>query len=273
VTQYYDSLLAKLIVHAPDRPRAVARLREALLDYRVEGVTTNLDVLLAIAENDAFARGAVHTGFIAEQRILEELANPPAAVVAAAAAHDLTLPAGPEPWSGPVAWRVGRLAQPSTWSIGGRLRTAALTQEPEDAGNVRVELEGTALEVRLVGSGRVQLDGDRAEVEDRPPERLVSWRGRTYRLRRPAPPDPEQLQHDGPDGGTGTVVAPMPGLIVGVTVGEGDRVDMNQVLVVMEAMKMEHQVVAPHAGIVSSVLVAPNQLVTSGQPLIEVRPE
>jgi 3-methylcrotonyl-CoA carboxylase alpha subunit len=272
VTQFYDSLLAKLIVLGPSRPVAVARLREALLGCRVGGVATNLDALLAIAETPAFAAGAVHTGFLAEQRTLEA-AHPPAAVIAAAAAHDLTLPAAADPWRGPVPWRVGRMGQPSAWSGAGGVRVARLDQQPGAASAVRVDVEGVGIDVRLLGAGALVVDGDRAEVSDRPPERLVRWRGRTYRLRRPSPPDPELLSDAGPVDGAGAVVAPMPGQVIAINVREGDRVEMSQVVAVLEAMKMEHQVSATQPGIVSAVLVAANELVASGQPLIEVRPD
>src|SRR4029079_92867 len=65
VTVHYDPMLAKLIVSAPDRPAAIARLRTALDDYTILGVTTNLPLLRAIAAHPDFGAGATHTGFLA----------------------------------------------------------------------------------------------------------------------------------------------------------------------------------------------------------------
>src|SRR5262249_24535109 len=67
VTSWYDPMIAKLIVHAADRPAAVARTREALLEYGVLGVRTNQQLLLGIASDEAFAAGETHTGFLEER--------------------------------------------------------------------------------------------------------------------------------------------------------------------------------------------------------------
>jgi len=66
VTMFYDSLLAKLIIHAPTRPQAISQMRRALAEYKMEGVTTNIEFLRDVLAHDAFAKGQTTTGFIAE---------------------------------------------------------------------------------------------------------------------------------------------------------------------------------------------------------------
>ena len=98
VTVHYDPMLAKLIVAAPDRPAAIARLRSALDDYTVLGVTTNLPLLRAIAAHPDFAAGATHTDFLAAAGLANatfEPPDPPLEVLIAIAIWDLRSPDSP----------------------------------------------------------------------------------------------------------------------------------------------------------------------------------
>jgi len=99
--------------------------------------------------------------------------------------------------------------------------------------------------------------------------RLVEWQGRTYRLRHAGALSVEETAGDaGRSGGSGRLTAPMPGRIVKVAVDEGQHVVQNQPLVVLEAMKMEHVVEAPHAGVVAAIRVQTGQQVAAGQRLL-----
>jgi biotin carboxyl carrier protein len=105
-------------------------------------------------------------------------------------------------------------------------------------------------------------------VEDNGDLRVVDLDGRTYRLRRASPPTVEDASRTGGASGEGKLVAPMPGRIVKVAVEAGQHVGQNQALVVLEAMKMEHVVEAPHAGTVSEVHVGVGDQVAAGAPLL-----
>ena len=278
VPPYYDSLLAKLIVSGPDRPTAVERLAEALRSYRIDGVKTNLDLLLAIAEDPAFRAGDLHTGYLPERRIVETLRDVPPEAIAAAAAADFaaSLAERPaDPWRGPGAWRVGRVDQPSDWLAGDRLFEARVDRSGCAAAIVRVEdavLEAEPLEERE-GERVVRVGVTNALVRSiGANERRVQWQERTHRLRRrPAPSVDEARGAHG--GGSGSLVAPMPGRVVRVAVQEGQRVHANQTLVVLEAMKMEHVVEAPHDGVVRRVLVGVGDQVAGDDLLVELGEE
>ncbi len=93
--------------------------------------------------------------------------------------------------------------------------------------------------------------------------------GESYRLAVPSPPDVDEV---GPEAGSpgASLTAPMPGTVVKVLVGEGDEVDEGQPLLVLEAMKMEQTVAAPHAGRVASIPFGEGELVPGGAVLAEI---
>ncbi len=97
VSPYYDSLVAKLVAHGQDRADCIAQLREALDATDIQGVATDVELLAAVLDEPAFEAGALHTGFLAEHRIVERLAEVPDEVVAAAAAARSLAPARPPP--------------------------------------------------------------------------------------------------------------------------------------------------------------------------------
>jgi 3-methylcrotonyl-CoA carboxylase alpha subunit len=98
----------------------------------------------------------------------------------------------------------------------------------------------------------------------------VEFGGRVHRLRFTPPPVLGVAGAKGGGGPKGAIVAPMPGKIVKVEVAPGDAVEERQLLIVLEAMKMEHRIEATHDGIVKSVAVVPGNLVTGGAVLVEL---
>ena len=188
VTIHYDSLLAKLIVHGPDRPAAVRRLQAALRDVQVAGVRTNRDFLAALVAHPVFVAGAVDTGFIASHGA--ELMQPegfPAATVG-------------DPWGQADGWR-------------------------------------------LNGPAALRAVVDR--TSDDPRKALVV---------------------------AGPLTAPMPGRVTAVHVVAGATVRRGDVLMVLEAMKMEHAIAAPADSVVSRVCFAAGDLVDEGALLLEMLP-
>src|SRR5205085_1045527 len=136
VTVHYDRMIAKLIVAAPDRHAAIARLRRALDEYVALGVTTNLPLLRAIAGHPAFAAGATHTDFLQASGLAGSAfapQAPPPEVLAAAALADAARPStadGRDPWrAGP--WRLLRDDMRLRYLFGTQEQLVRVTQTAE----------------------------------------------------------------------------------------------------------------------------------------------
>ena len=231
---WYDPMLAKIIVWGSSRDAAVARLETALAATQTGGVRTNLALLKWIAQNAAFRKGATTTAFLSEELGPEGLGEtkPSDERVLAAAASALRVGS---------SWRVASVGMPLDLLVDG----------------ARVRLSAT-----LIDGDRWRIEGDVAgEVS------LLAAPSAPFEL---APP-PRADAHAHASGETdGTVTAPMPGKIVAVAVREGDEVDEHALLLVLEAMKMEHRIVAPLAGTVKEVRVAAGALVASGERLVTI---
>jgi 3-methylcrotonyl-CoA carboxylase alpha subunit len=267
VSLYYDPMLAKLIVAASDRPAAIARLERALEDFAVDGVRTNLPLLLWIARDAAFRAGETTTGFLAErldESIFAPAPPPREAVLLCAAA---LLADGRAPWrvagSGiPLALQdeFGRIdlvadatANPAIWHI-----------EGAQSGYLEAVRRGNVLDASIAGesiTGAVSYDGRFFNVH---------YGGRSYAFTFAAPPSVQGAGAARRGAGDGRVTAPMPGKIVKVAVHPGEAIEEHALLAVLEAMKMEHRIEASIDGIVKAVLVKEGEIVAAGTPLVEM---
>ena len=281
ITLYYDSLLAKLIVHADDRAAAIARLRAALDACAVEGVTTNLPLLRAIVAHPAFIAGETTTDFLTTHTIPQHLPVPapiPDEALLAASVADVQLlahgrAATRDPWSALGPWRMLRADMPLHYRDGENERSVRIT---EDTGEWRVEIDGRVyvtgvleaypdrLTLRMA-DGRIERFAMARDGE----ARVVEWRGQRFHLVR-ATLEIGRLGSAGHSHSRAGLEAPMPGTIARILVREGDRVAAHQPLVVLEAMKMEHIVAAPHDGIVLRLPYAIGALVAKGATLVEL---
>jgi 3-methylcrotonyl-CoA carboxylase alpha subunit len=273
VSPYYDSLLAKVIAHAHDRTAAVLELAHALQEVWIDGVADNIDLLLTTIDQPAFLAGDLHTGFLDEHKIIEQVADVPAPVLAAVSALDFLVPASePDPWRAPTGWRVARIDQPAAWNRAARTHTAAVSANLGDHG-VEVDTASDRVRVRLITSeavrSRLSVDGRTLTVWGDTDRRVVEWQGRSYRFQRSPGLTIEATAGDrGARGGAGRLTAPMPGRVVKIIVTKGQHVEQNQPLVVLEAMKMEHVIEAPHAGVVTEVCVQLGEQVAGGAQLL-----
>lgn len=280
VSPYYDSLLAKVIAHGPDRAAAVSTLSQALQEVWIDGVADNVDLVLATLDEPAFHKGDLHTGFLDERHVVDQLAEVPPPVMAAVSALDSFATArwAEDPWRGQTGWRLGRVDMPSAWTRAGRTHTATVSAEL-GGDSVEVTTSSAALYVRSIGRDggprrHLSVDGRTLSVWDHADRRVVKWQGRSFRLRRQVALTVEATLGDhGARGGAGRLTAPMPGRIVQIAVAVGQRVGRNQALVVLEAMKMEHVIEAPHAGVVTRMCVELGQQVASGAQLLTLGPE
>jgi acetyl-CoA/propionyl-CoA carboxylase biotin carboxyl carrier protein len=269
----YDPMLAKVIAFAGTRDAALRRLDQTLADTAVLGVKTNIDFLRFLLADADVAAGRLDTGlldrrtpdYVAAQASDDEL-------IAAAAygwLHTWPTTAG-DLWDVPSGWRVGERA-PSTIRLRGGERTdhVHLVGTPEDA-TARIE-DGESHPLTATLDGRdlvVTLDGLRTEyvVASSDGHVWLSGAGRTTLVEevREAPVRPDE-EHSG----DAELVSPMPGSVVAVGVEDGSTVTVGTAVITVEAMKMEHQLLAPVAGTVE-LLVAVGDQVKVGQALARV---
>ncbi|MFZ4298090.1 biotin carboxylase N-terminal domain-containing protein [Streptomyces cinereoruber] len=261
VGSLYDPMLSKVIVHAPDRPTALRRLRAALADTVTLGVPTNAGFLRRLLAHPDVVSGDLDTGLV--EREAEGLVpkDVPAEVYAAAAAVRLAelapAPRGgwTDPFSVPNGWRLGGTPNPPAFPVRVPGLEPVTVEAPPGArvadASVTVVVDGVTHTFHRAGAwlGR---DGDSWHVLDHDPvEAALGGAGR---------------------GGADTLAAPMPGTVTVVKVSVGDGVEAGQSLLVVEAMKMEHVISAPHAGTVTELDVTPGTAVAMDQVLAVVTP-
>ena len=282
VSPHYDAMLAKVVVHAATRDEAAAALGATLARSRIHGVTTNRDLLVRILGHPAFLDGSTDTGFL-ESHGLQRLAAPLtghdavlrhalAAALAGQARRRTNVRVQP---TIPSGWRNNPSSlQQTTYDAGGTTVTVGYRFDPGDPDGLtlqQVEIDGAPVDVE---AAEVAPDAVTVSIDGVSRHYLVDQHGSTAFV-------------DGPDGSSvleehvrfplatdqlaeGSALAPMPGGVVRVEVAEGDAVQPGQLLVVLEAMKMEHAVHATSAGTVTSVRVAEGDQVETGRILVVV---
>ena len=277
---HYDPLLAKVIAHAPTRAEAVTKLERALTLLGVGPIVTNREFLLAVLAHPAFGAGELHTHFI-EQHLPSDARTTrpdPArrethAIVAALYEHEARRRlGGPLPASIPSGWRNNRWRpQDAAYIVDGERVEVQYVAEPNGIFTIHrsaspgtgrvIEGDATSIVVELDGVRRRFLVavGSAGLVVHSP----LGTTTLVPVLRFP-PSEREDL--------AGGCLAPMTGIIREVRVQVGDRVEKGTVMLVLEAMKMEHQMVARDVGVVKELRVEVGQMVDPDEVLIVVEP-
>jgi len=263
VSAHYDSLLAKIIAHAPTREQAIECLDNALGQLVILGPTTNTRFLRRLLADPDVRAGTLDTELV--ERLAPVASDPAAnaaAATAAALARTLELQsrrAGDDPWDTLVGWRAHGNA-PLRWRLQ-PVRDGEAVEIAISPGDARAELlaDGT-LAVTVDGTRRTWAHAREGDVTH------VGIDGAAWTFREEAP----QLRGRAGRAG-GTLEAPMPGSVLHVGVAAGDRVSQGDVLVVLESMKMELQVVAPERGTVEQIAVAAGDRVARGQLLVALK--
>ena len=268
ISVHYDPMMAKIIAHGADRAAAVVALREALRQTEIVGVEHNVPYLRNVLAHDAFLDGTYTTGLAEDEAEALTPVDEPLSVLAAA----LALVAGVRdvgPWSTADGFQTNLAREQRFVLRRGRKRLDIDVTHAGDAFHVetpegtfearRVVFEDDHLHA-LVGNVRLaaavyRIGSDVFVVKDGATERL--------QLRSLDVSDFRTVASTG-----GKVTAPMPGNIVAVSVAVGDRVKAGQTLVVLEAMKMEHNITAPGNGKVSALNVAVGERVEEGAELV-----
>ncbi len=287
ITQFYDPLIAKLIVSGENRAAAIARLDDALARTVVFGVTTNIPLLQAIARHPAYNEGQTYTSFLVEHGLLEpgELAGAGAELadaLRAAALVELTRPVEDKnatrdrnPWHTLGPWRMTGEARGTTYDYQGQRHRVTVAPA---AGQWQVRIDEQPAEQigYTVGpENLVLLKRDhrqvRAYILPQENATLVSIRGQLFSLGRQQPLSVESTARAGAGGPEQkALTAPMAGTVVKVSTHEGQEVEQRQVLVILTAMKMEHAITAPHAGKVRRVHYKEGDVVKGGSVLVEM---
>jgi len=265
ISPYYDPMIAKLVTHGPTRAVALQRLSAALAKTQVAGTVTNLAFLGALAGHDGFVAGEVDTGLIA--RDLDNLVvmpQPDTRQIALAALAALDLLGQGDAQTGFTLW--GPLDRQVILMAGEDEIEVILQALARNAYDLRIGDE--VVQARRIG-GRWQLNGQPAPDVVRHADRVTVFAG--YGM---AFDVIDPLQRAGSVGAAaGVVEAPMPGLVKAVFAKPGQAVAQGERLAILEAMKMEHTLIAARDGVVAEVLVAAGDQVTAGSALVRLEDE
>jgi 3-methylcrotonyl-CoA carboxylase alpha subunit len=270
ISTFYDSMLAKLLTWGEDRAEALERMRASLDEYRIEGLKTNVTFLSTIISHPDFVGGEATTDFL-DNLDLAAVETPVEALVGVFGSIVLGMGAAEDAWQASGPWRVGGSRTVEVQHSTGEYILKGV-RLPGSTDRWLIDLPSGNREVRLAAApGRVIAEIGGAsqilEVERRGASIRVTHADHSYSFT--LSHKREQLAHVEGHRGKG-LVAPMPGLVLRVLVKEGERVHVHQTLVVIEAMKMEHAIEAPHDGIVKKVHCVEGGRVTEGQMLVEL---
>lgn len=260
VTAFYDAMIAKLVAYGRDRDEARRKLVRALKETRVEGLVTNQAYLIAILEHEVFATGGATTSFIGEH--LDDATAPaPDELAWAVAALSVVANEGDDPWrsnavtGAPVRLRYGEETRRLLVQRGApdRVGELELSHLSFSDGGVAVEHDGVVHRFGLLRSS----------------ERIVlSTGGQTFEFTIAPASDKASAEQV-----SDAIVAPMSGKVVVVRAAANTKVTKGDVLVVLEAMKMQMELVAPRDGTVETVRVAEGDQVDGKQLLVELSKE
>ena len=277
VSPHYDAMLAKVIAHGRTRADAARRLARALERAEIHGVTTNRDLLVAILREPGFLAGATDTGYLTRHdpaALAGSAAKATATHALAAALARQARHRAEAPVLGtlPSGWRnVFSAPQRVTYTTAGESYAVAyrITGSTIQAWVNDVAL---GLVVRAAGPDRVDLeiDGIRREyrIHQVGAEVYVDASDGSSALSEvPRFGDPEKVAP------AGSLLAPMPGLVLRILAEVGAVVTAGQPLLVLEAMKMEQTVSAPAHGVVAELRAKAGEQVTTGQVLAVLEAE
>ena len=282
ISPFYDSMVAKLIVHGATREEALARLDAALAQTHIVGLATNVQFLRHVTTSASFAQANLDTALIPREAAAlfhqDKLGLPLAAAALVAHTVQSELDQGAQtdatgwrdPWAQRDGWRShGPSVRGFSLEYAGEPHTAVLTTV---RGSYTLAVAGQALPLQWVVSATGALDlqlgaqrvvanihrnGDVAHV--------FTAQGAIQIVAVDALAHAGETHAEG-----GRLTAPMPGKVVSFAVKAGDAVTKGQALAVMEAMKMEHTIAAPADGTVAELLFAPGDQVTEGAELLRL---
>jgi 3-methylcrotonyl-CoA carboxylase alpha subunit len=281
ISPFYDPMIAKLIVWGADRKQALARMAQALSQYQIVGLASNIAFLKRLVEGQAFSTADLDTGLIERNHdtLFPAAQAAPASALALAAAALVTheqqrataqsTANGADPWGLATGWRMNHAyARKLSFADEHTAYDTYITYRAEDwlfsaGGDAPQALSvatqnGDSYSIKLgeqAAHGTVLRDGDVFHVFSNGAHFQFAWN------------DP--MAHAGEtETEGGRLTAPMPGKVVAVLAGKGQEVKKGEPLVIMEAMKMEHTIAAPHDGVIDEILYSVGDQVADGAPLL-----
>ena len=277
-------MIAKLIVWDRDRDNALRRMRTALTEYRIAGLSTNIEFLSTLCANSAFQRAELDTGFIEKHRteLFPDKGELPSDVLAMAALYELLQEQAEahrmqaasndpgSPWGLSNGWRMNqdnyhsveiRVDEKPYRVVAHYRNTHYLLELPTGDCQCRGEIDAN-------GELLTDLDGRRikATVLRQGQDITLIHQGRVWQLQIH---DPRQNALES-EGQGGDLSAPMPGAVIAIKVAAGDVVKKGDALIVVEAMKMEHTITAPADGTIREIRFAVGDQVEEGDPLLSL---
>ncbi|MCG7530157.1 acetyl/propionyl/methylcrotonyl-CoA carboxylase subunit alpha [Psychrobium sp. MM17-31] len=283
VSSFYDPMIAKLIVWDETRDRAIARMNRALDDYRISGLKTNLGFLTNLVNAQPFKDVELDTGFIEKHDALlfsdkTETCYKSLMLACLATLAKEDAPIEPHrtnndpfsPWNINNGWRLNEQAS----------HLVELTDENDNSHSVRVGVEGNGYVFNFDGErfdATASVNGDHlvATINGHKTSLLFDVTSEQVTLFIKQDVHHFTRKSDGSAGfdvdeSEDKLTAPMNGTIVEVPVTAGQSVKEGDVLVIMEAMKMEYSITATHDGVVSEVFFAAGDMVKDGDQLVEL---
>ena len=265
----FDTMIAKVIVKAPTRREAASRLARVLETTRLQGITHNRDFLVSVLRSPEFLRGDTSTDFIervapARERSFSDEDLALAATAAALQARALRRASAKVLASVTAGFRNSVMPPERVDYLVGE-RKLKLEYRAQRDGSLVVSVDGSARRTRVLRSSGADID---LEVDGRRSALAISSVG-ARRLVHGEFGDVELLELPrfavaGPAQAGGALKAPMPGRVLAISVAPGESVVRGQLLMVLEAMKMEHRITAPADGIVQAIRVAEGEQVANG---------
>lgn len=275
ISPFYDSMVAKLIVHGQTREEALARMDEALAQTRIVGLSTNVQFLRYVVRSPSFAEANLDTALIPREEAVLFKQEPVGLPMAAASAIAQTLldekaGEGTDPFSRRDGWQTHGVTQrPFEFDFHGEPAKATLTYGHDGALQLAVrDVSGPLVFAKNAKGIDIQFAGQRLSATvytQGEVDHVFTARGATQITAIDLLAHAGESQAEG-----GRLTAPMPGKILSFSVKAGDTVKKGQPLAVMEAMKMEHTIAAPADGVVEELLYAPGDQVTEGSELLKI---
>ena len=302
ISPFYDSMVAKLIVHGDTREQALALLDQALAQTQVVGLSTNVQFLRHVVQSASFAQARLDTALIPREADVlfhqEKVGlNVATAAVVAHTLHQENSHQGNDPFSKSDAWQShAETSRRFPVEFAGETHTAWLHYGHDGA--LQLTWGDAAGPAAHGPHDRLEFSADPQAMNSHPAKQShqglnVTWQGQRVRsevvLQEGKPGHPAELAHvftaqgatrihlinplahaEGAQDEKGRLTAPMPGKVVSFAVKVGDKVKAGQSLAVMEAMKMEHTISAPKDGEVKELLYAPGDQIAEGAELLKL---
>jgi 3-methylcrotonyl-CoA carboxylase alpha subunit len=310
ISPFYDSMVAKLIVHGDTREQALALLDQALAQTQVVGLATNVQFLRHVIQSPSFAQARLDTALIPREADVlfnqERVGlNVAAAAVVAHTLYQEQMTQGQDPFSQTDGWQShAETLRRFVFEFAGQKHVAWLryghesdvTRQTSSQASGQASVNARNSNMHLTwgtdAGPNAQNPADHFEFS-LAPTLNVTWQGQRITsdviLQHGKPGQAAEWAHvftaqgatrircihplafeDGAQDKQGGLTAPMPGKVVSIAVKVGDSVKAGQSLAVMEAMKMEHTIVAPQDGQVTEILYAPGDQIVEGAALLSL---